>query len=394
MLLFLTLTHDCNLRCTYCGSAENYDIEDLAPHPKDLSFNFNQIAKFKEVKDLILCFYGGEPLLKKNLILEAMKMLPNATYVLQTNATMLQQFGMQNVMKMDTILTSIDGEKRVTDYERGQGTYDKVVENCRYIRANGYKNDLIARMTTHEQVDIYEAVTHLLSLKETADGGKLDDKRLYDHIHWQLDVCWDSPKFARWNDYLKWRDESYNPGISKLIDLWIEHMKNPDSSKLPRYTANQTSAVLGIAPFQRIMYSLLTGEKIEGVRCGAGIDSFNVTTAGTITACPIAPVFKELDSVTNPKFNANKLEEMCKEKITGPCLQCPNFNLCGGRCLATNKDMWWGEDGMKEVCVTIYHLINELKRVKPEVEKLIAEGKVTLEDFLYPKYNNTIEVIP
>ena len=66
-------------------------------------------------------------------------------------------------------------------------------------------------MTCWGNNDIYKSVNHLLSLN------------LFDHIHYQLDVEWDSDMNNRYkrklsNSFINWRDNNYNIGISKLIN--------------------------------------------------------------------------------------------------------------------------------------------------------------------------------
>ena len=70
MLLFITLTQRCQLNCLYCGNGTNKDIEDLVTHVPEINYDINLIKKFQKVKKLIVCFYGGEPLFRINLIEE------------------------------------------------------------------------------------------------------------------------------------------------------------------------------------------------------------------------------------------------------------------------------------------------------------------------------------
>jgi len=46
------------------------------------------------------------------------------------------------------------------------------------------------------------------------------------------------------------------------------------------------------------------------------------------------------------------------------------------------------------VCKTTKHLIDELKRIAPEVEKLIETKQIKLEMLKYPRVPNGVEVIP
>ena len=67
-------------------------------------------------------------------------------------------------MKMDTILCSIDGRPEITNKCRGNGTYERIIENVECIKAKGFKNDIVARMTVSvsQGGDIYEEVMHIL----------------------------------------------------------------------------------------------------------------------------------------------------------------------------------------------------------------------------------------
>ncbi|MFX0183620.1 MAG: SPASM domain-containing protein [Candidatus Hodarchaeota archaeon] len=233
------------------------------------------------------------------------------------------------------------------------------------IQEKGYREDLIARMTVSSDSDIYRDVSSLLSLKNPA----------FDHIHWQLDVIWSNKD--QWPDFENWVQNSYNPGITALIEEWIAQM-------------NQSNQVLGIVPFIGIMNTLLTDTSCK-LRCRAGIDAFAIQTNGEIYACPVCPEFT--DFKVGNVFN-NKLDEIRNTlHIKSPCVECEVYTICGGRCLFANYHNFW-EDDFFIVCKTVKHLINELKRVKPFIQKMIKEDTLSYEMFDYPKFNNSCEIIP
>ena len=82
-------------------------------------------------------------------------------FMIQTNGTLLHRLSPEIVNRFDTILISIDGDKKTTDEGRGEGTYDRVMENIHHIIAGGFRNELIARMTVTERTDIRSAVRYL-----------------------------------------------------------------------------------------------------------------------------------------------------------------------------------------------------------------------------------------
>jgi uncharacterized protein len=379
MLYFLTLTQRCNLACTYCGSSEELDIEDLVD-PLDCKYQVDALDKLTtplkdEQEPMAICFYGGEPLLQLRQIKKVLAQHEGKAtkFVLQTNGTKLNRTPTKVVNRMDCILISVDGGEKVTDTNRGAGTWRQAIDNGFLIRKNGFTGDLIARMTvSHVSGDIYQDVKDLFDLG------------IFDHVHWQLDAQWSTPMYAGYEDrggFLKWRDEVYNPSITKLATYFRDTLLND-------------KRLLGVAPFLPLLHTLITGDKAT-LRCGSGRDAFNVRTGGGISACPIAPdsdLRYDLAHINDADFTPETVRDSIK--IGGPCLTCEVKDVCGGRCLYANKTMWWGEEGFLSVCQTVKHLIQCMRVIQPDVESAIAQGIIELEDLNYPKYNNSVEVIP
>lgn len=356
------LTHKCNLNCIYCGE-ESIDSNIM---PKEIDYPISQLKEFIiQDPDPVILFYGGEPLLKMDRIKEIINII-EAKFVIQTNGLLINNVPENILTKLDAILVSIDGRKQITDYYRGKGTYKKIIQNISTIRERGFKGDLIARMTVSNTSNIFEEVIHLLKVK----------KNVFDHIHWQLDVIW-SP-IEKYGDFSKWT-ENYNTEITKLIDYWFKIIDNENR-------------ILGIAPFLGIMYSLLMN-KPASLRCEAGENAFAIQTNGKIYACPICPDFKDFIVGDIRKSRISEIKDSLH--IGSPCTECEYLAICGGRCLFANKYyLDWGIDGFKMVCKTVTHLIDELNEIKPEIEELIGKGIFRIEDFHYPKYNNSVEIIP
>ncbi len=356
MLYIIFLTGVCNLHCRYCGGTIP---EEVMPH--EIQYEIEDLRRFIEKDpDATVAFYGGEPLLRIPLMLRMMDLLPAKRFVIQTNGFFLDMIPRSYLNRLDAILVSIDGREEITDYYRGCGVYRMVVDKVRKIRPH-YRGDLIARMAVSEESDIYKDVVHLLSLP-------------FDHVHWQLNVVW-SPDDS-WHDFDFWVNNSYNPGITKLAELWIEELKKGKN--------------LGIVPFLGVIKRMFWPE--EGVPCGAGQDAFAITTDGRILACPIGGEFKwnELGDIWSkePEDIRNSVD------IDEPCKSCDIYPICGGRCLFANKERLWGMEGFYKICNTVRHLVNEMKRAKKVIEKLIDERIYKKEDFYYPPFNNTTEIIP
>jgi len=374
MHYYLALTSKCNLLCKYCygKSCDDYSTLDEENSdydyslPPKINFDLTELINYaKQDKNFTLTFYGGEPLLQIDLILEMMEKVPAKEFMMQTNAILLHRLPTQNVNKLSTILCSIDGTLEHTNERRGDRVYERVLKNVKFVRKNGFSGELIARMTVDETSDIFENVKHLIEIPE------------FSAVHWQLDAgFWESDYEQR--DFENWVKNSYNPKITKLIDWWISEMK--ENGKVHR-----------IYPFIGVFESILTGEK-SPMKCGAGHSCLGIQTDGKVVACPITAGFKPLYM---GDIRESSLEDVKAARINpdGFCNSCEIKDICGGRCLYWNKSNLWPEKGRKEICSTIFHLVESLNTKKQEILKLIEEGKIKREDFDYPKYNGC-EIIP
>jgi len=354
----LILTRRCNLNCIYCHGGE-----ETGPNT-EIQYSLGDLEAFlsRDI-DPQLMLYGGEPTLRIPLIIALMDQFPTYRFMLQTNGILINNMPTKYINRFHSILISIDGPSSTTDYYRSQGVHDKVIENTQFLIDNGFKGDIVARMAVSEQSDIYRDVRYLIELG------------IYNHVHWQLNVIWDAE--GNWTDFDKWVINSYNPGITRLVDEWVEKLEE--------------GIVEGIVPFLPLMYSILTGER-SYLRCGSGIDTFAIHVDGSIGVCPISPDwdFSIVGSIldTNPQELPNIMP------IEEPCPSCDEYDICGGRCLFTNKQKLWGKAGFDKVCNTVRHLISALRKKAGRVQELIDAGVIDILDFKYPEYNNGCEIIP
>ncbi len=144
----LALTEQCNLRCKYCGYMPKYidDNYQLKNMPKDVAFKAIDIL-MKNSHESELChlgFYGGEPLLRLDLIKECIDYISNKypfrkpSYNMVTNAVLLDDKVADFIIENDiSINISFDGPKKYQNKYRvdcnGNGSYEKVYQNIQAI---------------------------------------------------------------------------------------------------------------------------------------------------------------------------------------------------------------------------------------------------------------------
>lgn len=373
MFYHIILTDDCNLCCSYCRGKSFELYEDPAEIeitidpdlPTELSVSLPALYYFlSKDKDAVLTFYGGEPLVRSDLVHEILHNAPVKRFMLQTNGTLLHTIDPSDLSRFETILVSIDGPEWLTDANRGTGTYRRVVENLTMALEKGYKGELIARMTVNERTDIYDAVTFLSD----------NDDFSFSSIHWQIDANFANDFSSR--HFEEWVDSSYNPGITMLVRHWLTIMK--EEGTVPCWY-----------PFLDPVDDLLN-KRPSRLRCGAGYANYSIMTDGSIAACPVMVGMKDYYLGHIDHSDPVDLPEL---PVQGRCTECEILDFCGGRCLYSILTKPWTDDQNNILCRTIVHLRNCLTGALPDVSGLIRDGVISPDSFKHTKFNGC-EIIP
>ena len=375
MYYHIILTETCNSRCKYCYEKSmkefdngldkrwHYDLEV----PAESEVQSESVVNFLRDGD-VLIFYGGEPLIKfdqmKEIIDCVEKSGKNIKFYIQTNGKLLGDVDFNYVNKLGKMLVSIDGLRNRTDYNRGEGDYDLVIKNVSELREKGYKGEIVARMVVSPEFrDFYEQLEHIIHLIE---------KGVFDSVHWQIDAGFYKFDFDEKNfkEFVK----KYNKDIWDMIEFWIKYMK-------------EKKIVLKLYPFLGIFNRVVGWDKETRLQCGAGFANFTIGTNGKLSACPIMNGIKD--------FYCGSLDDGVTNEINigEPCSHCDYFDLCGGRCLYSNKAQLWPKEGFDLTCKTIIYLIDKIKERKQEILELIEQGIISKKDFEFEKYFGP-EIVP
>jgi putative peptide-modifying radical SAM enzyme len=370
----IILTDECNLCCSYCR-AKAFEVLDQSEGeksvlidgtlPLELAYDLKVLYEFlRKDPSPSLTFYGGEPLLRTELIQKIIRDAPVQQFMIQTNGLLLHNLPPETTNRFSVILVSLDGERNLTDVNRGNGVYDRVMENVRKIRANGYTGELIARMTVTERTDIVDAVHHLANNPEYS----------FASIHWQIDANF-AGDFSR-RTFENWAKSTYNPGITTLVNEWVDQMEN--CGEVRRWY-----------PFLDPMEDLLN-ERTSMLRCGSGYTNYSIMTDGHIGPCPIMIGMHEYYVGHISRSHPLKLKHI---PIGGECSSCRIRTFCGGRCLYSNITQPWEANGRSLVCMTVEHLCKALNDALPRVRALLDDRTIKISDFSHQKFNGC-EIIP
>ena len=125
--LQLLTTLRCNLKCSYCSLG----VGDVLGSQRNVTYSLDALDAFIATHlnghEIYVTFYGGEPTLNPDLMIEVMQRHPGFRFQLQTNGTLLDGLPDRVLARLSNVLVSIDGGEQVTDGHRGRGIYRRGV---------------------------------------------------------------------------------------------------------------------------------------------------------------------------------------------------------------------------------------------------------------------------
>ena len=133
-ILLFDPTSACNLHCKGCWSAEY-------GHKSNLSLDEMKsiVNQGTEMGTHLYMLTGGEPLIKKDEILEVCRENPDCAFLAYTNATLIDQAFCDKMKEVGnlTLALSIEGNEESNDFRRGNGAYAKTIAAMDLLKKNG-----------------------------------------------------------------------------------------------------------------------------------------------------------------------------------------------------------------------------------------------------------------
>lgn len=132
--LIASITSSCNLHCKGCYAQANHACEEQMSGEK-----WNDIfTQAEELGVLFILIAGGEPLLRKDVVIRATQH-DKLLFPVFTNGTMIDDEYISLFSKHWNVVPvlSIEGNRQQTDDRRGAGTYDMLVTLMDGLKAKG-----------------------------------------------------------------------------------------------------------------------------------------------------------------------------------------------------------------------------------------------------------------
>lgn len=156
ILLLISVTERCNLRCKGCYSHAIKDDKKIIQEELSIQ-DYKKI--FDEASELgisLITLVGGEPLLRNDLI-ELATSYKNIIFSVYTNGILMTNRFKEIILSYRNIIPffSLEGFKAETDERRGAGTYDILLERMDFMK----DNDLFYGVSVTVSSNNYQVVT-------------------------------------------------------------------------------------------------------------------------------------------------------------------------------------------------------------------------------------------
>ena len=313
--IYLKITDDCNLNCTYCfqnkdkkGDVKDWDIYDYK----------NIIDLLKKEDDAIFVLFGGEPLLDENL--EKIKSLmdefdaedrqfdlEHRKFLIYTNGNyspLIASFLHDNKEKILPVIT-IDGCENDHNSRRinPQGnSYRNIIENCKGL--------------VQESIPFYIQVN-------------IDRKNIsnIEGLLIEIDELLNSPTGVVLNKVLREEDSITE---QELLALYLSLQKK----NFRNYLSVNSNVLWNVT-------SIFSRKQLEVERCSVGNTKVIDFSSHTIYACPQCAStqigYFDKDHIVLNDEKVAEYVQTCGKNADPECLTCDLKYICSEGCVLVNK---------------------------------------------------------
>lgn len=335
--LILQVTQNCNLRCTYCAYSGKYFNRQHNGRRMSLHTALSAIDFFmnhsSDVDEVVIGFYGGEPILEFDLIKKVIEYVETSycerkvRFNFTTNLTLFTDEVINYVVEKNIeVMISLDGPRSIQDKYRvfadGRGSYNQVVANARRLREKSPKHfGKFATNTVASPGEDYESIRSFL-----------DTDELFGPLHSMFTQVNDSGL----KEQVYYSDDYYRMLKREKFKIFLYMLGEVTSDKVSRLLISEKAAIL--LTFKELIGSGTVGMKRAhpGGPCIPGVRRLFVDTEGNFYPCERITELKQfqIGNLTTG-FDLGRIKEMLNvgQFTEDKCLDCWAFMSCG-TCIA------------------------------------------------------------
>lgn len=386
--LTLNIVNNCNLRCGYCWnrSGAYSKIEKKRMMNSKIAFQAIDllIKESSGKKDLVIDFYGGEPLLNYGLIRDVVGYCRSSAaenrkkfrFLLATNGTLLNfnkaKFLIENGVD---VAVSLDGSRQIQDKQRpfknGEGSYDTIMDNLHSFDAN-LRRRLVARATfTPKSLSVIRTFKFLRGLG-------------FDRI----EICESEKAGYGLNEVAT---DFFFSGEEGLKELKILYYRLAGYYTEQMLRGNLTYENTYFNRFFKQLSRLYHIQSIVGT-CSAGFSQIAVDVSGNLYPCTAfigLPSFR-IGSTTKG-VDENKLSKFLDTRITSSkdCSICWARKICQGCGSCYNLNYFLSNDLLKPDYFYCELFRYKTKLMMAMISSITEKRPELLDEVLIPEYYAT-----
>jgi MoaA/NifB/PqqE/SkfB family radical SAM enzyme len=203
LVVFLVVNNRCNLKCAYCFG--DYPMRDVPDIPTSRLLEL--VDELADMGTKRMVVHGGETLMRKDIgqIVRHIKSR-RIHLAMVTNGYFLRQ-RYQEILEVDSLCISLDGTREGNDINRGEGSFEKILDAIQFAKEVGFHLRVNATLTRYTMND----VEYLARLAQEI-GFELEYALLYKPL---------SDK----NKHYQMSDEEMRSTLEKILEL--KHKRYP-----------------------------------------------------------------------------------------------------------------------------------------------------------------------
>ncbi|MCK5413771.1 MAG: radical SAM protein, partial [Thermoplasmata archaeon] len=265
--LIISITPYCNLRCYGCyANANGASLNGLGARTLTTEHWRRIIDEARQLGVFLFVIAGGEPFLYPDLVEMCME-VKDRWFVIVTNGTVLKEADHKLLRKATnlSVVVSVEGSREMTDARRGEGVYERAMENLRRLNKAGVMTGISTTVTR-------------LNYRYWMDEANIDP------------LIRQGVKLGFFLEYIPTSPTGSNPLASCTPDEWSE--ENDQHLMLtPEERAEFRERMLEFRKNKAIFNVHSPGdEEFFGGCVSAGRGFAHITPTGDLTPCPVSNI--------------------------------------------------------------------------------------------------------
>ena len=368
IIIHLTITGRCYARCVGCINSvitlgddreRNTLItaQESQPH-RDVEIIIQLASRYPD-NTVTLCFYGGEPFLCPEKMVEIWKNIKKIEgkrfrFLVYTNGEMLSdncRLYSEFMQNMWIYAISIDGREEQHDRFRLGTSLAKIIKNLKDLN-NSYKGHVLYWSTLRERQSLWDCFEGFYELYQ---------QKLVNHLFWH----WAESKVPL--EDLSLYMNNYATDLRDIMNTYINELEQ--------------GRLLPIAHINELVLYLITGKDRGHTACGVEVAKNYDIVSGKVFSCADLPSelsLGELDCKGNLKLEERNLTALIEYKTDLGCYQCGVHSYCGGRCpvqvIAGSKER------TLQYCILMRLHVGIVQEYIDEICKLLIKHRISLQD--------------